>query len=83
MSWILEEDDCIDKEKESTKELLRLINPNFWNLNRENNADVDIEVGFEELMLSISEHTKEDLDTITTFKFYTLIKYINKKQSDG
>jgi ubiquitin C-terminal hydrolase len=83
LSWILEEDNNVEKEKKSTKELLKLIKPSFWNLNREGNADVDIEVGFEEFMISVSEHTKEDLNTITTFKFYTLLKHINKKHKDG
>ncbi|MHC4648808.1 MAG: hypothetical protein ACYTBJ_25405, partial [Planctomycetota bacterium] len=65
----------------ATNELLRLIKPTFWNLNREGNADVSIEVGFEEFMISVAEHTNEDLNTITTFKFYTLLKHINKKQN--
>ncbi len=83
ISWILEEDDNVEKEQKATKELLKLIKPNFWNLNREGNADVDIEVGFEEFMMSVGEHTKADLNTITTFKFYTLLKHINKKYKDG
>lgn len=80
---MLGEDGSEEKDRVAQKELLRLIKPAFWNLNREGNADVDIEVGFEEFMMSVSEHTKEDLNTITTFKFYTLLKHINKKNKDG
>ena len=83
LSWILDEEDNEKKEEDATNELLKLINPSFWNLNREGNADVDMEVGFEEFMMSVGEHTKEDLNAITTFKFYTLLKHINKKNKDG
>ena len=81
VNWILEDEDAKEQEEVATKELLRLIHPTFWNLNREGNADVNIEVNFEEFMISVAEHTKEDLNTITTFKFYTLLKHINKKQN--
>jgi hypothetical protein len=83
ISWILDDEGAKEQEQVATNELLRLIKPTFWNLNREGNADVDIEVGFEQFMMSVAEHTKEDLNTITTFKFYTLLKHINKKQSDA
>mgnify|MGYP003146463224 FL=1 len=81
VNWILEDEGAKELEEVATKELLRLIHPTFWNLNREGNADVNIEVNFEEFMISVAEHTKEDLNTITTFKFYTLLKHINKKQN--
>lgn len=81
MAVIIEEDQAQEKNQVATNELLRLINPNYWNLNIEQNAEKDIELGFEEFMLSVKEHTTEDLDTITTFRFYSLLDYIKKKQN--
>jgi hypothetical protein len=60
-----------------------LINPTYWNLNIENSAEKEIELSFEEFMLSVREHTTEDLENITTFRFYSLLDYIKKKQSNG
>jgi len=34
-------------------------------------------------MLSVREHTTEDLENITTFRFYSLLDYIKKKQNNG
>lgn len=83
MSWVLEEDDHVEKEKSASKELLKLITPAFWDMNQKENADREIEVGFAEFMLSVAEHTKENLETITTFKFYTLLEFIkNKNKKD-
>ena len=83
MSWILEEDDHVEKEKRATEELLKLITPSFWDMNQKDNAEQEIEVGFEEFMLSVAEHTKENLETITTFKFYTLLEFIKNKNNNN
>ena len=79
---ILESKGANDLDTSATNNLLRLINPSFWNLNIKNNAEFEIERGFEEFMLSVSEHSKEDLNKITTFKFYSLLEHI-KSKSDG
>lgn len=81
MAVIIEGDKALDKNQIATNELLRLINPNYWNLNIDKNAEKDIELGFEEFMLTVKEHTTEDLDNITTFRFYSLLDYIKKKQN--
>jgi len=81
LSVIIEGDKALDKNQIATNELLRLINPNYWNLNIDKNAEKDIELGFEEFMLTVKEHTTEDLDNITTFRFYSLLDYIKKKQN--
>jgi len=60
-----------------------LINPTYWNLNIENSAEKEIELSFEAFMLAVREHTTEDLENITTFRFYSLLDYIKKKQSNG
>jgi hypothetical protein len=62
---------------------LRLINPTYWNLNIDNSAEKEIELGFEEFMLTVREYTTEDLENITTFRFYSLLDYIKKKQNNG
>jgi hypothetical protein len=81
LAVIIEGDKALDKNQIATNELLRLINPNYWNLNIDKNAEKDIELGFEEFMLTVKEHTTEDLDNITTFRFYSLLDYIKKKQN--
>jgi hypothetical protein len=48
---------------------LRLINPTYWNLNIDNSAEKEIELGFEEFMLTVREYTTEDLENI---KYYYL-----------
>lgn len=51
----------------------------MWNVYIDGNAEIEHEVGFERLMLSIGEHTNKDLDTITVFGFYALIDHIKEK----
>jgi hypothetical protein len=50
-------------------------------LNIKQNAEYEIEKGFEEFMLVVREHTSENLDTITTFRFYSLLEHIKKKNN--
>lgn len=83
LSVILEEEEAEQDNKQATDQLLRLINPTYWNLNIDNSAEKEIELGFEEFMLSVREHTTEDLENITTFRFYSLLDYIKKKQNNG
>lgn len=83
VSCLLEEVNCLENDKKASKELLRLTESNFWNLNRSQNADVQLEIDFEEFLIAISEHTKEDLNTITTFRFYSLLKHIRNKYKDN
>jgi|TARA_R110000803_G_scaffold130338_1_gene197696 hypothetical protein len=52
-------------------------------LNIDDSAEKQIELGFEEFMLTVREHTTEDLENITTFRFYSLLDYIKKKQNNG
>lgn len=66
---------------QATNELLRQINPNHWNLNYKNNQEKTIELNFEEFMLAVKDQTTEDLENITTFRFYTLIDYIKNKNN--
>jgi hypothetical protein len=49
----------------------------------DDSADKQIELNFEEFMLTVREHTSEDLENITTFRFYSLLDYIKKKQNNG
>jgi hypothetical protein len=43
------------------------------------NAELEMEVGFEDFMFMVAEHTNEDLDKITVFRFYSLLDYIKSK----
>ena len=79
---IIGEDKTEEKSKQS-KEMLRLSKPNLWNVHLPNNAELEMEVTFEEFMFQVAEHTSEDLDKITVFRFYSLLDYIKNKNSDG
>lgn len=60
-------------------EMLRLSKPNVWNVYLPGNAELDHEVGFEGFMFAVAEHTNEDLDKITVFRFYSLLDHIKSK----
>jgi len=63
--------------------MLRLSAPSLWNVYQTNNAELEMETGFELFMFSVGEHTNEDLDKITVFRFYSLLEYIKSKQKNG
>ena len=72
----MEEPKSKEKETAAELELFSLMNPNYWNLNVSGNIEVDIEKKYEDLILSVSKHTTEDINNITTFRFYCLIENI-------
>lgn len=53
--------------------------PNNWNVNSKGNMEVEMEVEFEKFLMSVAEHTTENMSEITVFKFYSLIQYIKEK----
>ncbi len=63
--------------------MLRLSKPNLWNVFMANNAELEMEVGFEQFLFEVAEHTKEDLDKITVFRFYSLLDYIKDKNTSN
>ena len=65
-----------DEDKQSAEnDMLRLSKPSLWNVYMEGNAELQWEVGIESFMFLVAEHTKEDLDKITVFRFYSLLDY--------
>jgi len=78
LDGILGKDSKEAKDK-AEYEMLRLSAPSLWNVYEKNNAELEMETGFELFMFSVSEHTKEDLDKITVFRFYSLLEYIKEK----
>ncbi len=61
------------------KGMLELRKPNIWNVNVAGNMEVETEVEFEKFLASLSEYTNEDFDTISVFKFYSLIEMLKEK----
>jgi hypothetical protein len=47
------------------------------------NAELEHEVGFESFMFVVGEHTKEDVNNMTVFRFYSLLDYIKNKTDNG
>lgn len=69
---------------EAEKQMLSLRTPNVWNTNVTGNMEVETEVEFEKFLVSLSEHTNENLEEITVFRFYSLIDLLKEKYSkDG
>jgi hypothetical protein len=75
--------DVKEEIKDSENEMLRLSKPNLWNVFMDGNAELEMETGFEQFLFEVAEHTKEDLDKITVFRFYSLLDYIKNKNSNG
>ncbi len=71
--------DSKDEQRRQEKEMLRLSKPNLWNVYMNGNAELEHEVGFEGFMFAVAEHTNEDLETITVFRFYSLLDHIKNK----
>lgn len=66
---------------DSEKEILELQKPNIWNIYIDGNMEIEMEVEFEKFLLTISEHTTENINEISVFRFDTLIEYLKEKNS--
>ncbi len=66
--------------EKAQKDMLRLSKPRNWNVYTPNNAELQEDVGFEAYLFIVAEHTKEDVNTMTVFRFYSLIDYIKNKK---
>ncbi len=72
-------EDTAKEQAECLEVMLYQSKPADWNVHNPNNAELKHENGFEVFMFKIAEHTKEDLDKITVYRFYTLLDYITAK----
>jgi len=81
VSQVLEEsDENVEREIfDSEKRLLLKNTPNIWNVNTEGNSEIEMEVDFEKFMIAISEHTNENIDDISVFRFYVIVEFIKEK----
>ncbi len=70
-----------EEKQEAEKEMMRLSKPSVWNVHLPDNAELEMETGFESFMFLIAEHTNEDLDKITVFRFYSLLTHIKSKST--
>jgi hypothetical protein len=82
LNKILGNDSKEDRES-AEKDMLRMSKPSIWNVHIIGNAELEMEVGFEDFIFQVSEHTNEDLDKITVFRFYSLLDYIKSKGKNG
>ena len=80
-SALLEEEGAQERYTTAKHEKLKLNAPHVWNVYIDGNMERQMEVGFEEFLLNVAEHTSEDLNTITVFRFYTLLNYLKNKKS--
>jgi hypothetical protein len=71
-------------EKDTEAELLRLTKPKIWNVYIKGNEELKMETGFEKFIFLVQEHTTVNLDSISLFRFYSLLDYIKEKgENDG
>jgi len=82
LEYILEVQGADIKIEKAELELLRRNLPDSWNVYVEGNMELRIERDFEQFLFSVAEHTKEDVENMTTYRFYHLIDYIKKKQKN-
>jgi len=59
--------------------LLKQNLPNSWNAYIEGNLELKIEKDFELFLFAIAEHTKENVEELSVYRFYHLIDYIKAK----
>lgn len=68
---------------EAEKEILLLNPPRSWNVYVAGNMEIEMEVEFEKFLISVSEHTNENIETISVFKFNVLVDYLKEKNKNG
>ena len=61
----------------------RLTASNVWNVYVEGNAEIQAEVGFEEFLFEVGQHTRRDVGSMSVFEFYTFVTYLKNKQQHG
>jgi hypothetical protein len=76
-----EQTETIQQDAES--EMLRLSKPSVWNVYIQGNAELQFENGFETFMFLVAEHTKEDLEKMSVYRFYCLLEHIKSKNKNG
>lgn len=59
--------------------MLEMRKPNIWNVNVPGNMEVETEVEFEKFLASLSEHTNENPEDFTIFRFYSLVDLLKEK----
>ncbi len=79
LKGVIGQDTSKEIEKAQT-EMLRLSKPRNWNVYTPNNAELEEDVGFESYLFLVGEHTGEDVNTMTVFRFCSLIDYIKNKK---
>ncbi len=69
------------KEKlfKAEKNLLNLDKANSWNINNAGNMEREMEVEYTKFVYAVQEHTNEDLNNVTAFRFYALVEYVEQK----
>ena len=71
------------KAQQAEKRVLELSKPNIWNIFIDGNKELSYEKDFESLMFSVSEHTNQNVEEMSVYKFYCLIDYIKQKQKSN
>ena len=72
--------DSSKEQLEAENEMLRLSKAEIWNIYVDGNAALAMENGFEEFLFLVAEHTKEDLELMTVYRFNCLLDYIKSKK---
>jgi hypothetical protein len=75
---------CEENEKalfEIEKEILLKNAPRSWNVYVKGNMEIEMEVEFEKYLIAVSEHTNESIESMSVFRFETMVNYLKEKNS--
>lgn len=67
--------DIYDKERE----MLETVRPNIWNINVLGNMEIEMEVEFEKLLISVADNCNINIDNISVFRFYSVLEHLKEK----
>ena len=79
----MEEEGAHEVAERAKYEQYKMTAPQVWNVYVQGNAEIQMEVGFEEFLIQIGEHTKKDVNKLNVFEFYTLVKYLKSKNGNN
>lgn len=61
------------------KEILENDKPNIWNVWKTGNMERALEVDFQKFAISVTKHTGQNLDNMTTFTFYAAVDLLKEE----
>lgn len=80
---IIEGKDAENAGYNEEKQMLELDKPNIWNIYTEGNVSTQMEVDTMQLAISVCNETGLNIDTVTTFAFYSAFDMLEKRAKNS